>query len=160
MRKRRRELKYFQKLIDNELKDMSAEERDTYRRTSLITFQMLAEELEDRKKEFEQRIFDSVRVKEKETTIYTALIPEKNYYLYEDFMYPIVKKSVLTADRLELLADKERIFKTVFIKKSYSELKELEGRIFEANIVGNKRYYDINVKLVPDERFIKKMHEV
>ena len=114
---RRRELKYFQKLIDNELKDMSAEERDTYRRTSLITFQMLAEELEDRKKEFEQRIFDSVRVKEKETTIYTALIPEKNYYLYEDFMYPIVKKSVLTADRLELLADKERIFKKVFIKK-------------------------------------------
>ena len=89
---RRRELKYFQKLIDNELKDMSAEERDTYRKTSLITFQMLAEELEDRKKEFEQRIFDSVRVKEKETTIYTALIPEKNYYLYEDFMYPIVKK--------------------------------------------------------------------
>ena len=160
MRKRRRELKYFQKLIDNELKDMSAEERDTYRRTSLITFQMLAEELEDRKKEFEQRIFDSVRVKEKETTIYTALIPEKNYYLYEDFMYPIVKKSVLTADRLEPLADKERIFKTVFIKKSYSELKELEGRIFEANIVGNKRYYDINVKLVPDERFIKKMHEL
>ena len=55
-------MKYFQKLIDNELKDMSAEERDTYRRTSLITFQMLAEELKDRKKEFEQRIFDSVRV--------------------------------------------------------------------------------------------------
>ena len=153
-------MKYLQNLIDNELKNMNAEERDTYRRTSLITFQTLVEELEDRKKEFEQRIFNSVKVKEKETTIYTALIPEKNYYLYEDSMYPVLGKSILTDNRLEPLTDKERIFKTVFIKKSYSELKELENRVFEANIAGNRKYYDVNVKLVPDERFIERMHEL
>ncbi|MCP1223055.1 hypothetical protein [Sebaldella sp. S0638] len=153
-------MRYLQNLIDNELKNMNAEERETYRKTSLITFQMVVDELEDRKKEFERRIFNSVEVKEKETTIYSALIPEKNYYLYEDFLYPVLNKAALTDNRLEPLTDKERILKTVFIKKSYSELKELEGRIFEANIVGNKKYYDINVKLVPDERFLKKMHEL
>ena len=59
-RKRRRKLRYLQNLIDNELKNMNAEERETYRKTSLITFQMVVDELEDRKKEFERRIFNSV----------------------------------------------------------------------------------------------------
>lgn len=153
-------MKYLQNLIDNELKNMSEEERNIYRKTSLITFQRLIEELQDRNGKFEKRLLDSVEVKEKETTVYTALIPEKNYYMYEDFMYPLLNKSALKINRLEPFGSKERIFKTVFIKKTYSELKELEERIFEANVVGNKKYYDLNIKLEPDERYIEKMRDL
>ena len=153
-------MKYFQNLIDNELKNMSPEERESFRKTSLVTFQRLVEELDERKSEFEKRLFDSVEVKEKATAIQTALIPEKNYYLYEDSMYPVLSKTVSEIKRLEPLSEGKRVFKTVFIKKSYSELKDLEGRIFEANVVGNKKYYDVNVKLEPDERYILKMREL
>ena len=137
---------------------MSPEERESFRKTSLVTFQRLVEELDERKSEFEKRLFDSVEVKEKATAIQTALIPEKNYYLYEDSMYPVLSKTVSEIKRLEPLSDGRRVFKTEFKKKSYSELKDLEGRIFEANVVGNKKYYDVNVKLEPDERYILKMY--
>ena len=119
-------MEYLKKIIEKDLKNMTESEREIYRKAALLTFQNLTEELINRSESFEEKILESIKTKEEETTIYTTLIPKEKYYLYEEELFPIINNN--SGFKKVFESDEEKVLETVFIKKSYSELQQINGR--------------------------------
>ncbi|MBF4806525.1 MAG: hypothetical protein HXM47_08030, partial [Pseudoleptotrichia goodfellowii] len=116
-------MEYLKKIINNELKEMNEEERNVFRKTSLLTFQNMVEEFQTRINYFEKKVIDSIKKREKETYVYTTILPKDEYYLYEEDMSLIfdsdLKKGKITDLFVNKDKKKEKIVKTVFINSSY-----------------------------------------
>ena len=83
------EMEYLKKVINDELKTMDESDRETFRKTALITYKEMLDEFKDRIEYFESRVINSMSNDERNKNIYTLITEKENYYLYEDNFYPL-----------------------------------------------------------------------
>lgn len=158
-------MEYLKKIINNELKEMNEEERNVFRKTSLLTFQNMVEEFQTRINYFEKKVIDSIKKREKETYVYTTILPKDEYYLYEEDMSLIfdsdLKKGKITDLFVNKDKKKEKIVKTVFINSSYENLNLFENAEVDIFISsGDKLYENLKGKLKFDNRYLKKIQKL
>ena len=146
------EMEYLKKVINDELKTMNESDRETFRKTALITYKEMLDEFKDRIEYFESRIINSMSNDERDKNIYTLITEKENYYLYEDNFYPLYAEDLKEIE-LSGTIDKKQTIKRIFIKKSYQDLLDLQGLVFDGNIIANGNYYEVKYKIAIDDKY-------
>ena len=150
------EMEYLKKVINDELKTMNESDRETFRKTALITYKEMLDEFKDRIEYFESRIINSMSNDERNKNIYTLITEKENYYLYEDNFYPLYAEDLKEIE-LSGTIDKKQTIKRIFIKKSYQDLLDLQGLVLDGNIIVNGNYYEVKYKIEIDDKYLKQI---
>ena len=150
------EMEYLKKVINDELKTMNESDRETFRKTALITYKEMLDEFKDRIEYFESRIINSMSNDERNKNIYTLITEKENYYLYEDNFYPLYAEDLKEIE-LSGTIDKKQTIKRIFIKKSYQDLLDLQGLVLDGNIIANGNYYEVKYKIEIDDKYLKQI---
>ena len=149
-------MEYLKKVINDELKTMNESDRETFRKTALITYKEMLDEFKDRIEYFESRIINSMSNDERNKNIYTLITEKENYYLYEDNFYPLYAEDLKEIE-LSGTIDKKQTIKRIFIKKSYQDLLDLQGLVLDGNIIANGNYYEVKYKIEIDDKYLKQI---
>lgn len=150
------EMEYLKKVINDELKTMNESDRETFRKTALITYKEMLDEFKDRIEYFESRVINSMSNDERNKNIYTLITEKENYYLYEDNFYPLYAEDLKEIE-LSGTIDKKQTIKRIFIKKSYQDLLDLQGLVLDGNIIVNGNYYEVKYKIEIDDKYLKQI---
>ena len=150
------EMEYLKKVINDELKTMNESDRETFRKTALITYKEMLDEFKDRIEYFESRVINSRSNDERNKNIYTLITEKENYYLYEDNFYPLYAEDLKEIE-LSGTIDKKQTIKRIFIKKSYQDLLDLQGLVLDGNIIANGNYYEVKYKIEIDDKYLKQI---
>ena len=153
------------KSLENLLKsralgNMSDEEKVAINHAS---FELLQEQHE-RVSSLIERVADSLNGEVVDYTIGTVLLDREEVRLYEGEIAPMflsdlnkkVSKMMFDED-----ADKEGVYKTIFLDMSYEKLKEIDGEKIGGEVVDEfGKKYKVEFRLVKEDKYIKKLREI
>ena len=153
------------KSLENLLKsralgNMSDEEKVAI---NYASFELLQEQHE-RVSSLIERVADSLNGEVVDYTIGTVLLDREEVRLYEGEIAPMflsdlnkkVSKVMFDED-----ADKEGVYKTIFLGMSYEKLKEIDGEKIGGEVVDEfGKKYKVEFRLVKEDKYIKKLREI
>ncbi len=151
----------FQKIIELELKKMSKEEREIFRRDSLRGLYELISKTKASMESFDKTILKSIDEKVNEVNLKTILVREEKQYLYEEGYSEIIVNNEKSL--VEVLETEDKILKRVFIDDSFIELEKINGRRMKAYLLVKSTKHLIECQLEYDDSIIKRLeflHEV
>ncbi len=157
------EMGYLQNVINNELKRMSNNDRETFKKVVLLTYNEIINEFQERIEYFENRLIDSVKLINRNTSIYSLVINREDYFIFEDIFFPLYDDDLNDIDFSKFFQNgenDEKIVKRLFIQKTYKDLSEFEGLVIEGSIIVNGNYYDVEYKIEIDKRYNQKIKEL
>ena len=115
-------MQHILKIIENDLKSLSRDEREEFRTAILNSFTKITEGIEEKITSFEKRILETVGETRENVDISVALISKEEYYLYEDKLFPIVERDDISIK--DMLLINKRKYKDIYLSISSDEIDQ------------------------------------
>ena len=154
-------MQHILKIIENDLKSLSRDEREEFRTAILNSFTKITEGIEEKITSFEKRILETVGETRENVDISVALISKEEYYLYEDKLFPIVERDDISIK--DMLLTNERKYKDIYLSISSDEIDQYHGKILNGFININDEEFKVKLRLVFNLKYeeqVKKLYEV
>lgn len=153
-------MKHIAKIIENELKHMSDEDRGIFRKASLKTFEILINDLEKKMNNFEEKILDSAVSDKENINIVSMIVPKEEFYLYEEEFSPIILSDMQEKSLIDILESNEKIYKKIIIEDERNNLKIFENMKIQGKIKIKENIYNIDFILEKDESYVKRIKDI
>lgn len=154
-------MQHILKIIENDLKSLSRDEREEFRTAILNSFTKITEGIEEKITSFEKRILETVGETKENVDISVALISKEEYYLYEDKLFPIIKREDVSIK--DMLLANERKYKDIYLSISSDEIDQYHGKILNGFININDEEFKVKLRLIFNLKYeeqVKKLYEV
>lgn len=154
-------MQHILKIIENDLKSLSRDEREEFRTAILNSFTKITEGIEEKITSFEKRILETVGETRENVDISVALISKEEYYLYEDKLFPIVERDDISIK--DMLLTNKRKYKDIYLSISSDEIDQYQGKILNGFININDEEFKVKLRLVFNLKYeeqVKKLYEV
>lgn len=154
-------MQHILKIIENDLKSLSRDEREEFRTAILNSFTKITEGIEEKITSFEKRILETVGETRENVDISVALISKEEYYLYEDKLFPIVERDDISIK--DMLLINKRKYKDIYLSISSDEIDQYHGKILNGFININDEEFKVKLRLVFNLKYeeqVKKLYEV
>ena len=154
-------MQHILKIIENDLKSLSRDEREEFRIAILISFTKITEGIEEKITSFEKRILETVGETRENVDISIALVSKEEYYLYEDRLFPIIEREDVSIK--DMLLTNERKYKDIYLSISSDEIDQYHGKILDGFININEEEFKVKFRLIFNLKYeeqVKKLYEV
>lgn len=109
-------------------------------------------------KSVEDRVFNEIKKKEDNHSIYFTINKRENIDPLDEFLFPIFDEDI-DINYKKLLENEEGILGQVFIKESFQNIEKMlkEDEVFKGEIITNLNTYDISFKLRKSTKYLEEI---
>lgn len=150
----------IEKMLENELKRLTPEERGTLREDVLLTFNVLYQNINNRMTSFENKILDTSIQRHKELSMVNMIIPKDDFYLYEEDFSPVNEGDNLSLPIFTILNTKEKLYEKIVYIGELNEMEKYDGYEFKGEINIEGKIYNFKLKLEKDYSYAGKIEEL
>lgn len=154
-------MQHILKIIENDLKSLTKDEREEFRAAILKSFMKITEGIEEKITSFEKKILETVGDTKENIDIFVALISKDEYYLYEDKLFPMIENEEISLK--DILQTNQKKYKDVYLSISSDKIDQYHEKVLDGTIIVNEKEFKVKVKLVLNSKYeeqIKKLYEV
>lgn len=157
--------KELQKIIDNQVNRFSdGDQAKRFNRVVSTTFENLADHMDKKYKSLENKVINSIEENADDHNVLITVLPNKEVKFYNDeFTYIVEDDAIENEKAVDNLKNGEpMVFSTGFMELSFFEIREMvdSERIFYGTIKDDKDSYEVEIKMIPNEKYLKREKEI
>jgi len=150
----------IEKILENELKRLTPEERGTLREDVLLTFDTIYKNINNRMNTYENTILDTVIQRNKELSIVNMIVPKEDFYLYEEYFSPVMIGDTNQTSILSTLQTDEKLYEKLVYVGEMENIDAYNEKELDAKISFEGRTFLFKLKLLRDTSYEKKIDEL
>jgi len=150
----------IERILENELKKLTPEERGTLREDVLVTFDILYKNINNRMINFENTILDTVIQRNRDLSIVNMIIPKEDFYLYEEDFSPVMSEDISSAPISSILQTDEMLYEKLVYIGDMDNIDTHDGKELEGEISFEGKTFTFKLKLIRDISYEKKIEEL
>ncbi|MBC2857064.1 hypothetical protein H3N56_11535 [Cetobacterium sp. 2A] len=154
-------MQHILKIIENDLKNLSKDEREEFRTAILSSFMKVTSGIDKKITSFEKRILETVGETKEKIDIFVALISKDEYYLYEDKFFPMIKNDESSLN--DILSMNEKKYKDIYLSIPSNKISQYHGKILKGFITIKEEVFQIKFRLIFNSKYedkVKKLYEI
>ncbi|MGL4866901.1 hypothetical protein [Cetobacterium sp.] len=154
-------MQHILKIIENDLKNLTKDEREEFRTAILNSFTRITEGIDKKINKFEKRILETVGETRENIDIFIALISKEEYYLHEDKFFPMLENTEISLK--DALTIRNGKFKEIYLSISSDKVEQYNGKILNASVTIEGETFQLKLKLILNLKYeeqVKKLYEV
>ncbi|MGL5582632.1 MAG: hypothetical protein ACRDCE_16915 [Cetobacterium sp.] len=154
-------MQHILKIIENDLKNLTKDEREEFRTAVLNSFTRITEGIDKKINKFEKRILETVGETKENVDIFVALISKDEYYLYEEKLFPMIENT--ESSLKDALTTRNGKFKEIYLSTSLDKIDQYNGKILNASADIEGEIFQFKLKLTLNLKYdeqVKKLYEV
>ena len=150
----------IERILENELKKLAPEERETLRGEVLLTFNILYSNIINKMNSFESTILDTSIERNKDLSIVNMIVPKEDFYLFEENFSPVIPEDKNTMSIFSKIQEQESLYEKIVYVGDLDKIDEYDGYEFEGELNLEGKISIFKLKLVKDNSYKGKLEEL
>jgi hypothetical protein len=143
----------IERILENELKKLAPEERETLRGEVLLTFNILYSNIINKMNIFENTILDTTIERNKDLSIVNIIVPKEDFYLFEENFSPVIPEDKNTMSIFSKIQEQESLYEKIVYVGDLDKIDEYDGYEFEGELNLEGKISIFKLKLVKDNSY-------
>lgn len=150
----------IERVLENELKKLTPEERETLRGDVLVTFKTLYNNITTRMDIFENKILDTSIQRNKELSIINMIVPREDFYMYEEDFSPVIEDDQNSNPIYSILQTDNKLYEKIVYVGPMESIDNYDGYEFDGVIYLEGKKFTLKLRLERDTAYSGKTEEL